>query len=167
MCIRDRYWLMSKSFTALRPMLARYMLLSCIRLSVCPSVSHTPCNLCSEQWRRQDRQVIAGNYECKAGQCVLFTACHGWYSSKSQRGWSRRTWRHLFQFLSIILVVCVILRLAPSRHQWADFDDLCNASYDVFPRKEVPIGGLVHNALILGVKSPKNYYGSVKRHFQA
>jgi len=44
---------------------------------------------------------------------------------------------------------CFILRLAPSPHQWTDFDDLYMpdyASYDVFPLKDVPFGGLVHTA---------------------
>ena len=41
-------------------------------------------------------------------------------------------------------------------------------SYDVFPPKDVPFGGLVHTAPILGVKCPKNpYFGGVNRHFQA
>ena len=41
-------------------------------------------------------------------------------------------------------------------------------SYDVFPPKDVPFGGLVHAAPHMGVKSPKNhYFGGVNRHFQA
>jgi len=42
-----------------------------------------------------------------------------------QRGWSGRT-RDMsrVRFLSIPLIFCFILRLAPSPHQWSDFDNL-------------------------------------------
>ena len=41
-------------------------------------------------------------------------------------------------------------------------------SYDVFPPKDVPFGGLIHTAPHFGGKIPQNpYSGGVNRHFQA
>ena len=41
-------------------------------------------------------------------------------------------------------------------------------SYDMFPPKDVPFGGLVHTAPHFGGKiPPKTYFGGVNRHFQA
>jgi len=42
------------------------------------------------------------------------------------------------RFLSIPFLI--YFALAPSPHQWSDFDDLGYTSYDVFPRKEMPFG---------------------------
>ena len=83
-----------------------------------------------------------------------------------QRGWSGRTRKkHVLWFLRYTFFTLFFgSRRARTRGPILTI----YTSYDVFPPKDVPFGGLVHTAPYFGAKSPKNpNFGGMNRHSQA
>ena len=81
-----------------------------------------------------------------------------------QRGWSGRTREKTHVVVSKVYLFFTLFfgsRRARTRGPILTI----YTSYDVFPPKDVPFGGLVHTAPHLGGKNPN--FGGVNRHFQA